>query len=147
MLILGVQGWMIQSSAESAASSHPVATAAAHQSSAASFGAVVGDAAGDVVLSPENLTQAAIIIILDVVIICSNLLIIATLATGSGTSIIRLLFSLYLRCLFIPISENYASNGRLTKPNQEIRGVFPASNPDGPDLLVGLMGLTSMTIV
>lgn len=99
MLILGVQGW--QSSAESAASSHPVATAvataaaaataAAHQSSAAaaaaSFGAVVGDADGDVVLSAENLTQAAIILILDVVIICSNLLIIATLATGSGLSL------------------------------------------------------------
>ena len=35
-------------------------------------------------LASENLAQAVIIVILDVVIVCSNVLIIATLVTGSS---------------------------------------------------------------
>lgn len=45
---------------------------------------------GVAILTPENLTQAAIILIIDLVIICSNVIIIAALATGSGWSISRL---------------------------------------------------------
>ena len=100
MLILGVEGWQ-SSAAESAAAATVSAAvaAAAHQSAAAAAAASSGAQAGDVILSAENLTQAAIILILDVVIICSNLLIIATLATGSGplhTFLLSSFLSLFL---------------------------------------------------
>ena len=101
MLILGVEGWQ-SSAAESAAAATVSAAvaAAAHQSAAAAAAAASSGAqAGDVILSAENLTQAAIILILDVVIICSNLLIIATLATGSGplhTFLLSSFLSLFL---------------------------------------------------
>lgn len=82
LISLGVVERWQSSVADSAAASSPSLTAAvsaaAHQSS------IGGTPAADVVLTAENLTQAVIILILDVVIICSNLLIIATLATGSG---------------------------------------------------------------
>lgn len=49
---------------------------------AAAFTATAGHSAGHA--GAESLAQAAVILVLDVVIICSNVLIIATLATGSG---------------------------------------------------------------
>ena len=59
-------------------------------------------------LASENLAQAVIIVILDVVIVCSNVLIIATLVTGSsGQLISKIRFFMLIFSIIVSILIDY----------------------------------------